>query len=108
MKIRGNNTLFFSIEVISGILVFILTLTYGDYGLFGLILFFAGLIATRNMPDEREMVLLFKVTALHASFLAAIMAIIYFKFPGYNWFHGFISFGLITRGFLGVLFFLRE
>ncbi len=108
MKIRGNNTLFFSIEVISGILVFILTLTFGDYGLLGLILFFAGLIATRDMPDEREMVLLFKASALHASFLGAIMAIIYFKFPGYNWFHGFLSFGLITRGSLGLLYFLKE
>ncbi|MBL7149055.1 MAG: hypothetical protein ISS80_03185 [Candidatus Cloacimonetes bacterium] len=108
MKIRGNNTLFFSIEVMSGILVFILTLTFGDYGLFGLILFFAGLIATWDMPDEREMVLLFKASALHTSFLAAIMAIIYFKFPGYNWFHGFISFGMLTRGIIGLLYFLKE
>ena len=108
MKIRGNNTLFFSIEVISGILVFILTLSFGDYGLLGLILFFAGLIATRNMPDEREMILLFKASALHASFLAAIMAIIYFKFPAYNWFHGFLSFGMITRGTIGMLYFLKE
>ena len=108
MKIRGNNTLFFSIEVISGILVFILTLSFGDYGLLGLILFFAGLIATRNMPDEREMILLFKASALHASFLAAIMAIIYFKFPAYNWFHGFLSFGMITRGTIGLLYFLKE
>ncbi len=108
MKIKGNNTLFFSIEIISGILVFILTLTFGDYGLFGLILFFAGLIATWDMPDEREMVLLFKASALHASFLGAIMAIIYFKFPGYNWFHGFLSFGLMTRGIIGLLYFLKE
>ncbi len=108
MKIRGNNTLFFSIEVISGILVFILTLSFGDIGLLGLILFFAGLIATRDIPDEREMGLLFKASALHASLLGAIMAIIYFKFPGFNWFHGFISFGLITRGLLGLLYFLKE
>ena len=108
MKIRGNNILFFSIELISGILVFILTLSFGDIGLLGLILFFAGLIATRNMPDEREMALLFKASALHASCLGAIMAIIYFKFPDYNWFHGFISFGLITRGLLGLFYFLKE
>jgi hypothetical protein len=46
MKIRGNNTLFFVLELISGILVFILTLSFGDIGLLGLILFFAGLIYT--------------------------------------------------------------
>lgn len=108
MKIRGNNTLFFILELMSGILVFVLTLSFGDYGLLGLILFFAGLIATRDMPDEREMVLLFKASALHASFLGAIMAIIYFKFPGYNWFHGFVSFGLITRSLLGMLYFRKE
>lgn len=107
MKIRGNNTLFFSLELISGILVFILTLSFGDIGLFGLALFFIGLIFTRNKPDEREMILLFKVTALEVSFLGAIMAIIYFKFPGYNWFHGFVSFGLIIRGILGVVHFWK-
>jgi len=30
MKIRGNNILFFSLELISGTLVFFLTLSYGD------------------------------------------------------------------------------
>ena len=108
MKIRGNNILFFVLELISGILVFILTFSFGDYGLLGLILFFLVLITTRNIPDEREMILLFKSTALHSSLLAAIMAIIYFKFPGYNWFHGFISFGLMTRGLMGLLHFLKE
>ena len=108
MKIRGNNTLFFAIEVISGILVLILTKLFGDIGLLGLVLFFIGLILIRNKPDEREMALLFKASALHASFLGAIMAIIYFKFPDYNWFHGFISFGMITRGIIGLLYFLKN
>jgi len=108
MKIRGNNVLFFVIEVISGILVLILTKFYGDIGLLGLVLFFIGLILTRNIPDEREMVLLFKASALHASFLGAIMAIIYFKFPGFNWFYGFIAFGMLTRGLIGILYFLKN
>ena len=108
MKIRGNNTLFFGIEVISGILVLILTKFFGDIGLLGLILFFIGLVLTRNMPDEREMALLFKASALHSSFLGAIMAIIYFKFPDYNWFHGLVAFGMITRGIIGLLYFLKN
>ncbi len=108
MKIRGNNVLFFVIEVISGILVLILTKLYGDIGLLGLILFFIGLILIRNIPDEREMVLIFKASALHASFLGAIMAIIYFKFPGFNWFYGFIAFGMLTRGLIGILYFLKS
>jgi len=108
MKIRGNNVLFFVIEVISGILVLILTKLYGDIGLLGLILFFIGLILIRNIPDEREMVLIFKASALHASFLGAIMAIIYFKFPGFNWFYGYLSFGMLTRGLIGILYFLKS
>ena len=108
MKIRGNNVLFFVIEVISGILVLILTKFYGDIGLLGLIPFFIGLILTRDIPDEREMVLLFKTSALHASFLGAIMAIIYFKFPGFNWFYGYLSFGMLTRGIIGFLYFLKS
>ena len=108
MKIRGNNVLFFVIEVISGILVLILTKLYGDIGLLGLIPFFIGLILTRDIPDEREMVLVFKASALHASFLGAIMAIIYFKFPGFNWFYGFIAFGMLTRGSIGILYFLKS
>ena len=108
MKFKGNNTLFFSIEIISGILVFILTLVFGDIGLLVLVLFFTGLIITRSMPDEREITLIFKASSLHGVFLGAIMAVIYLKFPGYNWFHGFVSFGLITRGSLGLLYFLKE
>lgn len=107
MKIRGNNLLFFILELISGILVFILTRTYGDAGLWGLALFFIGLILTRNVPDEREMILIYKVTALEGFFLGAAMAIIYFYIPGYNWFHGFISFALIIRGLLGTFHFLK-
>ena len=107
MKIRGNNTLFFSLELISGILVFILTLTFGDIGLVCIALFFLALIITHETPDEREMVLIYKATALQMSLMGAVMAIIYLKFPGYNWFHGFVSFGLITRGILGVIHFLK-
>jgi len=107
MKIRGNNLLFFVIEVISGILIFILTKFYGDIGLLGLILFLIGLILTRNVPDERETALLFKASALHASFLGAIMAILYFKFPEFNLFYGFLVFGMITRGAIGILYFLK-
>ena len=108
MKIRGNNVLFFVIEVISGILVLILTNLYGDIGLLGMIPFFIGLILIRNMPDEREMFLLFKASALHASFLGAIMAIIYFRFPGFNWFYGYLSFGMITRGLIGIIYFMKS
>ncbi len=108
MKIRGNNVLFFVIEVISGILVLILTNLYGNIGLLGLIPFFIGLILTRDVPDERETALLFKASALHSSFLGAIMAIIYFKFPEFNWFYGFISFGMITRGLIGIFYFLKS
>ena len=108
MKIRGNNVLFFVVEVISGILVLFLTNLYGDIGLLGMIPFFIVLILTRNIPDERETVLLFKASALHASFLGAIMAIIYFKFPEFNWFYGYLSFGMITRGLIGILYFLKS
>ena len=107
MKIRGNNLLFFIVELVAGILVFFLTKLFGDVGLWGLALFFIGLILTRNTPDEREMIIIYKVTALEGVFLGAIMAVIYFYFPAYNWFHGFVSFALIVRGFIGTLHFLK-
>ena len=108
MKIRGNNILFFVIEVISGILVLVLTNLYGNIGLFGIIPFFIGLALTRDIPDERETALLFKASAMHSSFLGAIMAIIYFKFPGFNLFYAFLSFGMITRGLIGIFYFLKS
>jgi len=40
--------------------------------------------------------------------LGAIMAIIYFKFPGFNWFYAFLSFGMITRGLIGIFYFLKS
>jgi hypothetical protein len=108
MKLRGNNILFFSLELISGILIYFLTLEFGDWGLLGGVLFFIGLIITRNNPDEREVVLLYKVSALEAAALGAIMAVIYLKFPEYNWFHGFFAFACISRGIFGLIFFLKE
>lgn len=108
MKLRGNNLLFFALELCSGLLIYILTFYFGDWGLLGLILFFMGLILTRNKADEREIVLLYKVSALEAAFMGAVMGIIYFKFPDYNWFHGFIAFGLMIRGILGLIHFSKE
>jgi len=107
MKIRGNNLLFFTLELLSGILVYVLTIYFGDWGLLGLILFFIGLFLTRKKTDEREIVLLYKVTALEGALMGAVMAIIYFKFPAYNWFHGFVAFGMMIRGILGLIHFLK-
>ena len=108
MKIRGNYLLFFALEFVSGVLVYILTMLYGDIGLLGMILFFLALILTQKVPDEREMMIIYKVSALEAAFLGAVMAIIYLKFLDYNWFHGFISFALMVRGVLGTLHFLKS
>jgi hypothetical protein len=108
MKLRGNHVLFFILELASGLATFAGTLLWGDLGLLGLALFFAAMIVTHKQPDEREMMLLYKATALEACAMGAIMAIIYFRFPAYNWFHGFVSFGLITRGLIGTIAFARE
>jgi len=108
MKIKGNQILFFGMELLSGVLTFAATLIWGDIGLLAMALFFLGMFITHQMPDEREMGLLYKATALEASAMGAIMAIIYLQFPAYNWFHGFVSFGLITRGLIGLWTFLKE
>ena len=109
MKIRGNNLLFFGVELCAGILVFIFTLLWGDIGLLGLILFFSGLILVRSksIPDERETNLIFKASSLELVVLGGVMAVIYLKFPNYNWFHGFISFGMISRGLIGMILFFK-
>jgi hypothetical protein len=96
------------IEFITGAIVFAGTLLWGNAGLWGIALFFVAMILTRGNPDEREIVLLYKVTALHACAMGVCMGVIYVFFPNYNWFYGFISFALLTRGFLGILVFSRE
>lgn len=108
MKTKGNKTLFFVLELLSGIITFVATLLWGDLGLQGLAVFFVGMIITHKQPDEREMGLLYKVTALEAAAMGAVMAVIYMFFPDYNWFHGFVSFGLIIRGVMGWVVFARD
>ncbi len=109
MEIRGNNLLFFGVELCTGILIFVFTLLWGDIGLLGFILFLCGLILVRakSIPDERETKLIFKASSLELVVLGAVMAVIYLKFPNYNWFHGFISFGMISRGLIGMILFFK-
>lgn len=108
MQIKGNKILFFQMELLSGLITFAATLLWGDIGLLGMAVFFIGMFITHSMPDEREMTLVLKATALEAGAMGAVMAVIYFYFEGYNWFHGFASFALITRGIIGWIVFWRD
>ncbi|MCK5145605.1 hypothetical protein KAR48_02555 [bacterium] len=108
MKIKGNKILFFGMELISGLATFATTMLWGDIGLLGTIIFFIGMFITHDIPDERETGLLYKATALEVSVMGAVMAVIYILFKEYNWFHGFVSFGMITRGLIGWITFARE
>ena len=106
-KLRYDHANAKAAELLSGLITFGATLLWGDIGLLGLTLFFIGMFITHKIPDEREMTLLFKATALEGSAMGFVMGIIYFFFEGYNWFHGFASFALITRGIIGWIVFRR-
>ena len=103
MVLKGNYRLFYFVEFITGILLVILFSMFGDYGLFGLGLFFIALFLTQKSdPDEREIYLNYKVSALEGVIIGAAMTIIYFKFPDVNWFYSLLYISMITRGLLGI------
>ncbi|MCP5064490.1 MAG: hypothetical protein GY936_18790 [Ignavibacteriae bacterium] len=106
MKLRGNYKLFFLIEFLSGILSIFLFYQYGDYGLLGFIPFFVGLILTQKKePDEREILLSYKINSFEGIIIGTAMAIIYFKFPNINWFYSLVCISMIARGAIGFLTF---
>lgn len=107
MRLRKNYPLFYFLEVLSGILILILTQQFGNWGLLGSALFFLALILTQGNPDEREMAFMYRINSYHGAFMGAVMAILYFKFPQFNWFYGVISFGAIIRGVIGMIVFKK-
>ncbi len=108
MQIRGNYILFFMFELITGLLVFSLCWLYGDVGLWAIGLFFIGMALTmKPTVDEREIQFLYKAGSTKAVILAAAMALIYFYAPQINWFHSFISVAMVSRGALGIFYFVR-
>lgn len=109
MKVRGNYLVLYGIELITGILIFTLCWFYGDIGLAALALFFVGMAITlRTQVDEREMQLMYKASAIEPNVIGAVMAVIYFWLPMFNWFHSFISVAMVTRGISGLILFARE
>ncbi len=109
MQIRGNYSLLFIIEIVTGILTFSLCLLYGDVGLSALILFFIGMsLIMKTKVDEREVQLLYKSGSLGSILIGAAMAYIYFSLPSLNWFYSLISIALISRGISGLVVFSTE
>lgn len=106
MNLRGNYTLFYFVEFLTGILLIFLFSSFGDIGLIGLLLFFITLILTQKKePDEREIFLTYKIGSIEGVVIGAAMAMIYFKFPDVNWFYALISIALISRGIIGYITF---
>ena len=106
MTLRGNFLAFYTIEVLSGILVAILFHFFGDIGLLGLGLFFLGMALTMKKDfDEREVYMSYKINSYEGTIIGAIMAITYFKFPEANWFYVFMVSALIVRGIIGIIAF---
>ncbi|KAA3615780.1 MAG: hypothetical protein D8M58_16450 [Calditrichaeota bacterium] len=109
MKIRGNYILFFSIEIITAVLLFTLCWFFGDMGLWALSLFFVGMAITMSPKvDEREMQLMYKAGSLESIAMGAVMALLYFSLPQLNWFHTLLSTALLSRGAFGIFVFLKE
>ena len=109
MNTRGNQTLFYWITTVSGIVTLIACFLWGDIGLAGMLIFFVGLALTlMTNLDERELQLTHKVQSLEAIPVAAALGLIYVAFPAVNWFHAFIGIGLLAHGVLGVVIFSRQ
>lgn len=106
MTLRGNFIAFYSIELLSGILMALLFYFFGDIGLIGLLLFFIGMALTLKKDfDEREIYLSYKISSYEATVIGAVMAVTYFKFPEANWFYVFIVSALVIRGIIGIVSF---
>ncbi len=106
MTLRGNYKLFYFVEFLTGILLIILFNLVGDLGLIGLIFFFIALILIQKKePDEREILLSYKIGSFEMPILGAAMALIYFYFPTINWFYTLLTVSLVSRGLIGLLIF---
>ena len=106
MTLRGNFLAFYSIEVMSGILIAILVYFFGDIGLLGIGLFFLGMTLTlKKNIDEREEIISYKINSYEGTIMGAIMTLTYFKFPEANWFYVFAVSALVVRGIIGIVSF---
>jgi len=106
MTLRGNFLAFYTIELLTGILLAILFYFFGDFGLVGLVLFFIGMALTMKKDfDEREIYMSYKINSYEGIIIGAVMAIVYFKFPHANWFYVFLVTALIARGIIGIISF---
>lgn len=106
MTLRGNFLAFYSIELLSGILIAILVYFFGDIGLLGVGLFFIGMALTMKKDfDEREIYMSYKINSYEGMLVASIMTITYFKFPDANWFYVFAVSALVVRGTVGIITF---
>jgi len=94
------------VEFLTGILLIILFNLFGDIGLVGIIFFFIALVLIQKKePDEREILLSYKIGSFEAPIIGAAMALIYFYFPVINWFYALLSISLLSRGVIGFLVF---
>jgi hypothetical protein len=108
MKLEGNHLFTYRMELLAGLVVLIATWLWGDIGLLGMAIFFGALVLTHRQPDEREMILHYKISALETGAIGAIMGAIYVFAPTYNWFHGLVGFSMVSRGLIGWVTFARE
>ena len=109
MQLRGNYILFFSGEILIGIILFIACLLYGDLGLLTILLFFLLLALTQKTKvDEREIYLLYKSGSIEGAAMGAAMGLLYTVFKDLNWFHSLLAFAMVARGVTGLYLFTIE
>lgn len=108
MKIRGNYHLFYALYLISGIIMYFASLSFGDIG-FGLgtlpAVLLSGLVTYKHMPDERELSLYREIDSYVIIGIAFIMTGIYAFLPDINWFHALVSATFALRGAIGLIMF---
>ena len=109
MTLRGN---FFVLHIsagLAGIVTFFACMQFGDYGLFGFLIFVLGMVLTlKKDHDEREEALTYKTTAIETTLTGCVMGLVYVAFPEVNWFHILMSAALFFKGISGIYIHLRN
>ncbi len=112
MKLKGNFFLFFSTQLVSGLIAYPLLVKFNLLTgmLLSIIPVFIGMIATRTnyKSDEREFRLISIVDSFTLYILIFVMLLIYHYFPAINWFFAMYTIAGLLRGIIGLIVFFKN
>lgn len=108
MTIRGNYHILYGSQLLTGLITYPLCVKLGILGLvIGFLPFLLGMIAVmrKHQPDEREMQISYQINSYEGISAGVLAGVIYYFFPGLNWFFALIAGVSIARGIIGLIWF---